>query len=118
MPYCLVILSREAMPQAFTFCAFPWWGTSTAARIVWLFPSWLGAGTCSPSGWIVGLVRDTREFCNALVALASSHPSLCTQAHKAQVLPSHWDFRPGTLEKRNRQLYLIFLKGFGLMNVQ
>lgn len=69
--------------------------------------------------WVdVGLVRDTREFCNALVALASSHPSLCTQAHKAQVLPSHWDFRPGTLEKRNRQLYLIFLKGFGLMNVQ
>lgn len=52
MPYCLVILSREAMPQAFTFCAFPWWGTSTAARIVWLFPSWLGAGTCSPSGWM------------------------------------------------------------------
>lgn len=83
------------MPQAFTFCAFSTVGCfhSCPHRVaVPQLAEWVG----------VGLVHDTRGFCNTLVALVSSCPSFCTEAYKAQVLPSHWDFRPGTLEQQEQ----------------
>ncbi|KAM7112474.1 sperm microtubule associated protein 2-like isoform 3-T3 [Ciconia maguari] len=102
LPYCRVVLGREAMPQAFTFCAFSMVGQfhSCLHRVV--VPQLAGGGHLQPQWVGVGLVRDPREFCSALVALASSRSSLCTQAHKAQALHSHWDFRPGTLEQQEQ----------------
>ena len=120
LPDCRVVLSGEAALQAVTFCAFSMVGPfhSCPRRVV--VPQLAGAGTCSPRGCGgVGLVSDTREFCGSLAALVSPRPALCTQARKAQALPSPWGFRPGTLEQQEHTA-VSDLPGsfFGLMNVQ
>ena len=112
LPYCRVILSREMIPEAFTFCAFSMVGHfhSCLHRVV--VPQQAGGRHLQPQWVGMGLVHDSREFCNALVALASSRPSLCTQAHKAQMLPSHWDFRPATLEQQEQTAMSDLPEGF------
>lgn len=69
LPHCPVIQSREAMPQASTFCTFSMVGHfHSCLRSVVVHQ--LAVGRHLQSQWVgMGLVCDIKELCNTLVAL-------------------------------------------------